>query len=320
MNETSSTTQRNTILHKIWNPLLRHTPKRLSDSPDWHGHLPFGMWIVRMCEPRIIVELGVLKGDSYCSFCQVVKSAGLSTRCFGIDTWEGDLHTGSYGEEIFSQLRQYHDPKYGGFSTLLRSTFDESLNTFSDGSIDLLHIDGFHSYRAVRHDFESWLPKLSERAVVLFHDTAVIQLSFGVWRYWSQLCRRYPNFSFFHSNGLGVLAVGKEIPRNIRPLFTGSQTENNSIRHLFENLGTTIHQNHLSDIPEPVGEALNSLLYDLGKDKYMIVPYTHAQQYRRYLGKILSWAESAVRRTIKPVFRSLAGSSVARANANDGKK
>jgi predicted O-methyltransferase YrrM len=36
--------------------------------------------------------------------------------------------------------------------------------------IDLLFIDGDHSYEGVKEDVEAWFPKLNEKAVVIFHD------------------------------------------------------------------------------------------------------------------------------------------------------
>ena len=135
-----------------------------------------------------------------------------------MDTWRGDEHAGAYGAAVYEEFRCFHDARYQSFSTLLRCTFDEALGTIADNSIDLLHIDGLHTYAAVSHDFRSWLPKLSERAVVLFHDTNERRDGFGVWRLWEELIRQYPGFDFLHGHGLGVLAVGEHPPRAVAAL------------------------------------------------------------------------------------------------------
>tara|TARA_A100001011_G_C13728696_1_gene602595 strand:+ start:62 stop:553 length:492 start_codon:yes stop_codon:yes gene_type:complete len=84
--------------------------------------------------------------------------------------------------------------------------FSEALRKFDENSIDLLHIDGFHSYEAVSGDFNTWYPKLSTKAVVLFHDTHEFQPKFGVHRFWAEIKNKYPEqcFEFEHSHGLGV--------------------------------------------------------------------------------------------------------------------
>ncbi|MCE1250591.1 MAG: class I SAM-dependent methyltransferase, partial [Comamonadaceae bacterium] len=187
-------------------------PYHLTSPAPWAGHIPFASWLVAVQQPRSFVELGAYSGISYLAFCQAMAQQGLAARTYAIDTWEGDAHAGLYGNHIYEALKKAHDPHYQRFSTLLRMTFDAALPQFADGSIDLLHIDGLHTYEAVRHDFETWLPKLSERAVVLFHDSAVRQGDFGVYRLWAELAGRYPSFEFAHSNGLGVLLVGAQQP------------------------------------------------------------------------------------------------------------
>jgi hypothetical protein len=186
----------------------KFSPKSMRHPNAWVGHIPFARWIVREMKPKLLVELGAHTGNSYFTFCQSVEEEGLETRCFAVDTWQGDEHAGQYGNDIFESVDDYNRQNYQKFSSLLRMTFDDALGKFEDGSIDLLHIDGLHTYEAVRHDFETWLCKLAPGAVVLFHDTHVRIKDFGVWRLWEELEKAYPrNINFAHSHGLGVLQL-----------------------------------------------------------------------------------------------------------------
>ena len=215
-------------------------PERLTPIESWHRHIPFSFALLDMLRPKVFVELGTHRGDSYCAFCQGVDTQGLATRCFAVDTWQGDSQAGYYGDEIFRDLTAWHDPRYGRFSTLLRMTFDEALNRFADGSVDLLHIDGLHTYEAVRHDFESWLPKLSPNAVVLFHDTAVRHSDFAVWKLWQEVSERYPSFEFNHGFGLGVLAVGDQVPEAVLSFLRYAEAYPRHINDFFHALGDAL--------------------------------------------------------------------------------
>ncbi len=188
----------------------------------WCSHIPFANWIVGAAAPRVFVELGSHTGVSYLSFCNAVERWQLATKCFAVDTWRGDQHAGYYGDDVYAALSEQNQRRFPSFSNLIRSTFDDALAFFADGSIDLLHIDGLHTYHAVRQDFENWLPKLSDRAVVLFHDTNVRRDDFGVWRLWAELSGRYPSFEFLHGFGLGVLGVGGNVPPAVAALWHGT--------------------------------------------------------------------------------------------------
>ena len=217
-------------------------PARVVPFASWLGHTPFALWLIGALRPRMVVELGVHTGNSYCAFSQAVQALGLNTRCFGIDHWQGDAHAGHYGDEVYQELQAYHDPRYGTFSTLLRTSFEEALPYFSEGSVDLLHIDGFHTYEAVSADFKSWLPKVSSRGVALFHDTNVRERGFGIWRFWEELTSRYPHFEFLHSHGLGIVYLGNEpLTGPLKALFAAKTVaERESIQNYFARLGISV--------------------------------------------------------------------------------
>jgi len=220
------------------------TPARPGVASAWHGHVPFAHWVVHALRPRVIVELGTHSGVSYSAFCEGVVQSRLDTRCYAVDTWEGDEHAGAYGEAVYQEFKTFHDSRYAGFSRLLRTTFDDAADHFADGSVDLLHIDGFHSYEAVSGDFRRWRPKLSGRGVVLFHDTNVREQGFGVWRFWEEVRKGHRSFEFLHGYGLGVLILGAEAPAAVAAL--GALADPDAITRIRDRFAT-LGQRHVLD-------------------------------------------------------------------------
>src|SRR5215469_2530017 len=136
----------------ITSPVLakRFVPRRYrpGNLGNWSGHLSFANDLVAALRPRLLVELGTHYGESYFGFCQAVEENGVPCSCVAVDDWKGDEHAGFYDESVFREVNQYNSENYARFSTLLRTTFEKALEKVSDGSVDLLHLDGLHTYEA----------------------------------------------------------------------------------------------------------------------------------------------------------------------------
>ncbi len=191
---------------EYYNPKFEYEEIFEDLSWPWAGHKYFAYDLISNIKPKIIVELGTHYGTSLWSFSQAVKDQKLNTEINAIDTWKGDKHAGFYGEEIYETVKDIKNKFYSGVKiNLIRKTFDEALSDFNDDSIDILHIDGLHTYEAVKHDFENWLPKVKNNGIIIFHDTVVSREDFGVYKLWKELKKTYQSIEFFHSYGLGVL-------------------------------------------------------------------------------------------------------------------
>ena len=188
----------------------------------WIGHAPFLKFLIRELKPRTFVELGVHNGFSYFVGCQAINECNIDAKAYAIDHWGGDIQAGFFDDSIFQNVVLLNN-KYSSFSTLLRMNFSEALGEFESDSIDLLHIDGFHSYESVKEDFETWVTKLTKNAVVLFHDIHVRRDTFGVYKYWEEIKSEYKSIEFTGSHGLGVIFLGEIPPGNLNELFKYSQ-------------------------------------------------------------------------------------------------
>lgn len=229
-------------------PPPRFLPRRYKprNVGSWTGHLTFANDLIAAMQPSLIVELGTHWGEAYFTFCQTIEEQNLSCLCYAVDHWQGDEHAGLYGEEVFDEVNDYNNRNYRQFSYLLRRSFDDALSQFDDGSIDLLHIDGLHTYAAITHDFRSWLPKVKNGGIILLHDITPRHEDFGVWRLWEEIKAEFPDtFEFHHSWGLGVVAKGR-ITRHsplTELLFDSSPSARENLRRHY-----VIYASHLENL------------------------------------------------------------------------
>lgn len=199
-------------------PAIFDAPIRLANAEADGPHLPFLFFLVSLLRPRVLVESGTASGDSYCGFCQVIAAAGLPTQAYAFLAQPAQQ----------TALRAYHDPLYGSFSRLLEQAPAEGSSQFTDGTIDLVHLIGS------THEMAAWLPKLSARGVLVLSALESLDTETSV--SWAQAQATYPNFSLAHGGGLGLLAVGQDVPSEIAALCRLCPSEGDKVRAFFAQL------------------------------------------------------------------------------------
>ncbi|MEZ5566786.1 MAG: class I SAM-dependent methyltransferase [Halioglobus sp.] len=220
--------------------LQRFEPKRVVFS-TWVDHICFAYDLVAEIRPKLIAELGVYNGLSFFTFCQSMVDHDIDGVAYGIDCWEGDEHTDAYDDSIYEDVAFHAREHYRGSTYLLRMFFNDALRHFNDESLDLLHIDGLHTYEAVEEDFTNWYPKVKPGGIVLFHDVMAKIKDFGVWKYFEELeVRHEETFKFHHGFGLGVLRKpggDRQPSRLLDMLFSGDEETEKRLRQFYVHAG-----------------------------------------------------------------------------------
>lgn len=185
----------------------------------WAGHKYFAYDLVRNLKPKKIVELGTHLGCSLFSFAQAVQDEKLNTQLDAIDTWQGDKHAGAYDELIFSRAKEIKKVCYPRVKiNFIRKTFDEASREYPDNFIDMLHIDGVHTYKMVKHDYETWFNKVKYNGIVLLHDIAVKKWRFGVYKLFEEIQKDLRTIQFDHSYGLGVVFKNPQMYQQVKDM------------------------------------------------------------------------------------------------------
>ena len=160
----------NKFNRKIFNQMLDNAPKKryevISSLINDNGFNSF-------------VEVGVWKGENLFEVADSCKCLGL---IIGIDPYnENDYVKKTFFKEVTS-AEPSQEVKDGVFNdVLMEASEDEriiikrnkSVNAAKeiiDGSIDIVFIDGNHSYKSVKEDIKAWLPKVRAGGFLCGHN------------------------------------------------------------------------------------------------------------------------------------------------------
>jgi predicted O-methyltransferase YrrM len=164
-------------------------------------------------KPATVVEIGTHAGGTLYCWCRVADPAALVVSI--------DLPGGRFGGGYDAQRAAYMKKSFPQEGQTLHTIRDDShapstfeqLGQILDGrQIDFLFIDGDHSYRGVKLDFEMYSPLVRSGGLIGFHDIlphSGVPTS-RVAKLWDEIKRDYEYDEYavtpFYWGGIGVLS------------------------------------------------------------------------------------------------------------------
>ena len=187
----------------------------LDDIPSsaWRGHRRFAEWLVLYLKPEVTVDLGTDWGFSAFSFA--IPRIG---HVYSIDNFTGDNFIGQQDtDEKYNYVMSKREKLFlTKNTTIIKGDFTEVAKDWNQ-KIDILHIDGDHSYESVKNDYETWSKFVKDDGVILFHDTCVENPLYEIKKFFDEI--DLPKCNFTHTFGLGVVSKNKNIIEHIKKTF-----------------------------------------------------------------------------------------------------
>lgn len=132
--------------------------------------------IVKFNKSKTIVEIGVQFGYTTQHLCLASAPNGF---VYGYDVF--DVHGLKKQFPMFESIESVKTR----LNTICKNFKLTKINTFSEefreilgydtsGAIDFAFIDGCHSYKGIKNDFDAVYPLLTKAGIIAFHDTANI--------------------------------------------------------------------------------------------------------------------------------------------------
>ena len=162
--------------------------------------------LIEAKQPKVLVEIGTDQGETFALFCQIcpqdstLVSIDLPGGSFGSNNANAQkLKSGAKGnQQIHCILGDSHSEKT---KTDLLEIIDK---------IDVLLIDGDHTYEGVKKDFEMYSPLMNNGGLIFFHDILFHPFNHGceVNLFWRQLKEKYETQEFIDQDDINWGGIG----------------------------------------------------------------------------------------------------------------
>jgi len=161
-------------------------------------------------KPRTVLEIGTARGGTLFLFSKVASedarliSVDLPGGEFGggYPAWKSRFYTAFArgAQEIHLLRADSHEKK----------TEEAVAKLVGDTGVDLLFIDGDHTYEGVKRDFDLYSPLVSKGGVIALHDILphATDPGVGVYRLWNEVKGRYDSHEIVGDRAQGWAGIG----------------------------------------------------------------------------------------------------------------
>ena len=125
----------------------------------------------------VIAEVGSFAGvssDLFARYCSMV---------YCIDIWDSGAIGNGIEPDLMAKAEVMFDSVWNAHKKVIEPIQGMSVEVaqqFEDGSLDMVYIDGEHSYKSVCADIQAWLPKIKPGGWITGHDMILFDVQRAV--------------------------------------------------------------------------------------------------------------------------------------------
>lgn len=176
-----------------------------------YGWIHYGF--IRQQKPTNLLCVGSRYGFIPAVMAQACKDNGAGAVDF-VDAGYGDGDANHWTGKAYWKTKQgrncFQKFGLGRQIKVFVTTTAEFAKKNKHKKYEYIYIDGDHSYRGVKFDFETFWPRLEKGGFMFFHDVSVKgklpEGEYGVGRLFSEISKKYPHLLINHvASGIGAI-------------------------------------------------------------------------------------------------------------------